>query len=252
MYKNTHSIDLPQINLELLNYVYNGYDLHFIHGWFAAYLSSPSDSEEDLLIPTYLVLDESKIKDEQSFSKFIDKLVKIYANLADSIYEQNKLIRPLVDFAKPNTFDPLLFSDEHRQNLLSWLYGYLSGFLAISDDISEYKIEEKILDEKFYPALFTLCIAFFSLKSTVSLNNPADNVKEDMQELEQDLKSMWESEDGEEDVEILIASAIANLDLSDIVGALNDIFYVVRVIDETIYNNSSQQNSLLGKLVSKH
>ena len=44
-------------------------------------ISAPSDSEEDLLIPTYLILDEDKIKDEQKFASLVDRLVAVYSEL---------------------------------------------------------------------------------------------------------------------------------------------------------------------------
>ena len=68
----TNSIDLEALNRELTTYFYRGYDLHFIHGWFCAYLSAPSDSEDDLLIPTYLIVDEDKIADEPKFAKLVE------------------------------------------------------------------------------------------------------------------------------------------------------------------------------------
>lgn len=252
MQKKSQSPDLAQLNQELLAYVWPGYDLHFVHGWFTAYLSSPSDSEEDLLIPSYLIIDESKIADEQQFSRFIDKLVAVYSALADSIYEQNKLIRPLVDFTKPNSFDPLTFDAGQRKKLCQWLYGYLTGYLAIGTDITEYAYDHKLLDDKFFPALFTLCVAFFQLAGEIDWYGVDDKVKADFSELEQDLKSMWESEEDEGELDEVIAEATGQLDLADIVGALNDIFYVVRVCDEHVHNQNSVNNSLLGKLATKH
>ena len=250
MIKNTQA-NLAKLNQELVAYVWPGYDLHFLHGWFAAYLSAPSDSEDDLLIPSYLILDEDKIKDEQAFAKLVDKLVLVYTDLADSIYENNKLIRPLIDFAKPNSFDPLLFSLEHKRNLLTWLYGYLTGYLAIGGDVTEYATDEALLEDKFYPALFTLCIALFSLAREVKCENQAANVSVDFAELEQDLLAMWESEDGE-DITAAIEDAIKELDLADIIGALNDLFYVLRVTDEKRFAEKEPATTLLHKLTTKH
>jgi hypothetical protein len=245
--------NLSVLNQELSAYLYAGYDLHFIHGWFGAYLSAPSDSEEDLLIPTYLILDETKIADEEKFTKLVDKLVKVYSELADAIFENNKLIRPLIDFAKPNGFDPLTFSPEQQRNLLVWLYGYLTGYLAIGGDITEYASDENLLEERFFPGLFTLCIAFFKLSQQVDLGFMSAEVAADFAELQADLKTMWESEDGEGDVDELINDAIEELDMADVIGALNDVFYVVRVSDEARF--VAQQNSanpLLGKLTSRN
>lgn len=244
--------NFSELNRELQTYLYCGYDLHFVHGWFCAYLSAPSDSEDDLLIPTYLILNEDKIQDEVKFTKLIDKLVKVYSELADAIFENNKLIRPLIDFAKPNGFDPLTFTPEHKRNLLVWLYGYLTGYLALGGEISENIDDEQLLEEKFYPALFTLCVALFSLAGQVEVKFMESLVAEDFNELQDDLKSMWESEDGEADVELLFKDAMDELDLADIIGALNDLFYVMRVSDENRFAAQNHQNSLLGKLNTRH
>ncbi len=244
--------NLSLLNQELVGYLYSGYDLHFIHGWFSAYLSAPSDSEEDLLIPTYLILDETKIVDEEKFTKLVDKLVKVYSELADAIFENNKLIRPLIDFAKPNGFDPLTFTAEQSKNLLVWLYGYLTGYLAIGGDITEYATDENLLEERFFPGLFTLCIAFFKLSQQVDLSFMSPEAAADFNELRSDLKAMWESEDGEGDVEILISESIEELDMADVIGALNDVFYVIRVSDEARFAAQNSANPLLGKLTSRH
>lgn len=243
--------NLATLNQELKEYLYTGYDLHFVHGWFSAYLSAPSDSEEDLLIPTYLILDEDKIKDEQKFASLVDRLVAVYSELADAIFENNKLIRPLIDFARPNAFDPLGFTPEQRRNLTMWLYGYLTGYLAIGGDITEYATNEQLLEEKFFPALFTLCVAFFSLAGESDLGEVSAKVAEDFAELQIDLKSMWESEEDEDDVDELIRESIEELDLADIIGALNDVFYVIRVSDESRFA-ASGQNKLLNKLATRH
>ncbi len=255
--KKNNNINLAAINQELVDYLYKGYDLHFVHGWFSAYLSAPSDSEDDLVIPTYLILDEEKIQDEDKFAKLVDKLIAVYSDLADSIFEHNKLIRPLIDFAKPNTFDPLKFTEEHERNLLVWLYGYLTGYLAIGGDITEYAITEhsnndKLLEERFYPALFTLCIALFKLTKTVNLNFMSQEIAADFAELQVDLKTMWESEDDEDNVDELISDAIEEIDMADIIGALNDVFYAIRVSDESKFAANTQQNSLLNKLNTRH
>lgn len=244
--------NLSLLNQELAAYLYQGYDLHFIHGWFCAYLSAPSDSEEDLLIPTYLILDETKIADEEKFTKLVDKLVKVYSELADAIFENNKLIRPLIDFAKPNGFDPLAFTAEQNRNLLVWLYGYLTGYLAIGGDITEYATDENLLEERFFPGLFTLCIAFFKLSQQVELSFMSSEASADFAELQADLKTMWESEDGEGDVETLISESIEELDMADVIGALNDVFYVIRVSDEARFAAQNSANPLLGKLTSRH
>lgn len=244
--------DLEVLNNEIKPYLFQGYDLHFIHGWFTAYLSAPSDSEEDLLIPTYLILDEDNIKDEQKFAKIIDKLINVYSELADNIFEKTKLLRPLIDFNKPNSFDPLLFSDEHKRNLLMWLYGYLTGYLVTATDITECTTNEQLLEDKFFPALFTLSVALISLKSQVDLSFMSVDVKNDFDELLVDVKAMWESEDNELPTDELFASALAELDLADIIGALNDVFYAIRVIDESQFANSTANNTLLNKLVTRH
>lgn len=251
MLKNKNN-DLTQINQEICTYLFKGYDLYFVHGWFNAYLSSPSDSEDDLVIPTYLILDEDKISDENKFAKTIDKLIAIYSELSDNIFEKNKPLRPMVDFLKPNTFDPLMLDEETKQNLLMWLYGYLTAYLVTSGDVVEYATNQKLLDEKFFPALFTLCVSLTSLSTQVSLDFMADDVKADFYETLGDIKSMWESEDDESSVEELFKNSMSELDLADIVGALNDVFYVIRVSDERRFIESQQKNGLLNKLTTRH
>lgn len=252
MYKKINSADLVKLNKDLCTYFWPGYDLYFLHGWFLAYLSAPSDSEEDLLIPMYLVLDESTIKDEIHFSKVIDKLVKLYTDLAESIYEDNKLIRPLVDFEQPIKSDLSLFTDADKQHLLKWLYGYLNYYLAMDTDITEQIDNTELRENKLYPALFTLCVALFKLAQDFDLDGACEEVKQNFAELQLDLKEMWESEAGEQDIDKIIAEAVEKFDLADINRALNDVFYVVRTNDEQNLASSSVENSLLNKLITKH
>ena len=250
--KPTKNVDYAKLDTELKTYCYAGYDIHFLHGWFCAYLYAPSDSEEDLLIPDYLIVDEDKIKDEVVFSKIVDNLVELYSVMADSLYEQNKPIKPLIDINKPAFFDPLLFDANHKINLIKWLYGYLAGFVVIGLDVSEVIPDDKLLDEKFFPALFTLCIALFALDREIAQVDKVDEAfKVDYKELLEDLKAMWESEDNEADVDEQIANAIEHLDLMDVNAALNDIFYVVRRSDE-IKNADADSGKLLNKLITKH
>lgn len=247
------NIDLTKLNDELQLYVWQGYDLFFLHGWFVAYLSAPSDSEEDILIPSYLLLDEEQIKDEKQFAQLIDKLVAIYSQLSENIFEKNKLIRPLIDLERPNNFDPLSFTPEQTLNLFNWLYGYLTGYLALGGDIIEYANNDEFLEDKFYPSLFTLCVALFKLNEECSKANISPKYAEDLQELILDLRAMWESEEDEASVDEVIAETMQELDLLDIPGALNDIFYVIRVCDENRYNTLQGQNTLLNKLsATKH
>lgn len=245
--------NLAELNNEIKAYLYVGFDLHFIHGWFNSYLSAPSDSEEDLVIPTYLILNEDLIQDEHKFAKTVDKLIAVYSELADNIFEKNKILRPLVDFNKPNSFDPLLFSAENKQNLLLWLYGYMTGYLVTSGDVTEYAPNEKLLDEKFYPALFTLSVALIKLAQELPLDFMSSEMKTDFDELLVDVRSMWESDENDQaEVEDIFTDSIAELDLADIVGALNDVFYVIRLSDENRFVNTQTNNSLLGKLATRH
>ncbi|MDD3267339.1 MAG: hypothetical protein PHC75_09215 [Burkholderiales bacterium] len=246
-------INLEEINNEFKKYLHQGYDLFFIHGWFNAYLSAPSDSEEDLLIPTYLILDEDRIADENKFSKIVDKLVTLYSQIADSIFENNKPLKPLINFAKPNSFDPITFGDEESKNLLMWLYGYLTCYLVTSGEAAEYVTDEKLLEEKLYPALFTLSVALVTLSKSVTIDFMNEEVKTDFLEIVDDVKSMWESEGNENlSVDEVFAQVEDKLDLADIVGALNDIFYVIRVSDENRFANTPNDNTLLGKLNARN
>lgn len=244
-------IDLETSNQELIRYTYAGYDLYFLHGWFTAYLSAPNDSEEDLLIPDYLIIDESRIDNEASFSKTIDLLVDMYSGLAEALFDDNKPICPLIDFSAPTFFDTEAFTSVHFHNLLKWLYGYLAGFMAIGVEISE-SIDEDLVNQRFYPALFTLCVAFFYLERKAVLGDvDENNFKPDYEELARDLQQMWESQEGEADIDSLITAAVTELDLKDIAIAVNDIFYVVRRSDELKLAKQSI-NPLLGKLTTNH
>lgn len=230
-------------------YFYAGYDLHFIHGWFAAYLTAPSDSEEDMVIPTYLVLNEKAITNEKEFSKFIDNLMRVYSDIANNIFDLNKQLKPLVDYAKPNNFSHDDLNDTAKKNLLIWLYGYLCGTLSIDADITEYCNDEKLLEEKFYPALYTICCGFLLLNKSFNIADLlAPNVVADFKELTEDIVEMWEADDGK-----TIIDEINNLELSQalssLVAALNNIFYVTRIADERKFAN--KQNSLLNKLNTK-
>lgn len=243
-------VDLTALNQEISQYLYQGYDLYFIHGWFCSYISAPSDSEEDLVLPTYLILDEDKILDEQKFAKTVDSLIALYSELSDNIFEKNKLLKPLINFNEPNKFDPQDLSIEAQRNLLMWLYGYLTCYLVTSSDANEYITNEELLDEKFYPALFTLNIILVKLAQTVSLDFMADNVREDFNELLVDIKQMWESDDETLVIEDMFAKLSGESEFDDIVSALNDVFYVIRVSDENKF--TQQNNSILNKLQTRH
>lgn len=249
--QKNQSLNLSQINTELTDFCYEGYDLYFVHGWFCAYLSAPSDSQEDLVLPTYLVLNEDKITDEHKFTKLVDKLMEIYTDLADNIFEKNKLIRPVVNLTD-NSYEPDKFTLLQQQNLLKWLYGYLTGYLVLNGEVTDYITDEKMLDEKFYPALFTLCVALIKLVAENIEIKMEAKIQEDFSELLADIKAMWESEEGEELTDSLFNEAMAALDYNDIVTALNDLFYVMRVSDEKRMQALHHQNSLLGKLTTRH
>ena len=224
---------LTKLQQQIELYFYKGYNLYFIHGWFCAYLSSPSDSEEDLLIPTYLILDEEKITDETKFIKVVDDLMVLYNDLADKTYEQNKLIKPLVNIDEPNNFGVNPMTPQEKTNLLFWLYGYLSGHLVIGVDITEYCKDEALLDEKFFPAVFTLCVGLLLLnkdKDISKTNLFAADVLEDFKEICDDVMSMWE-DDGESLEDRLKEYSLSEV-TPNIVDALNSIFYVVRKSEE--------------------
>lgn len=239
-------IDLHKINQQSIEYFYPGYNLFFIHGWFCSYLSAPSDSEEDLVIPSYLVLNEDKIIDEKKFAKFVDDLMVIYSEISDNIYEKNKQIKPLVNLNNPNDFNVFSLSSVEKENLLTWLYGYLCGYLVIGSDITEYCEDEKLLDDKFFPALLTVCSIFLLLDK----EHPAlfmDEVLEDFLDVKADILDMWEVDEGQTLQEQLADVVLADV-MPDFVNALNSIFYIIRVADEARFA-SDQQSPLLKKLV---
>lgn len=213
MSNNYLKLNLAGLNKSLAKYTWKGYDLYFLHGWFTAYLLSSGNSEEDLLIPGYLILDEAKLDDDKQFSGIVDDLVLVYNELAQSIYDKNKQIRPMINYDKPNVFDVNNITEFERHNLLKWLYGYLSAYVITGEDVPAHINDQNLLDGKFYPALFTLCIALFSLDGHVALSDYlSDKFKADYAELKLDLKSMWESDENEPHIEDLFSSMQKKLD----------------------------------------
>ena len=241
-------IDFTILNQQTGKYFYPGYDLYFMHGWFSSYLSAPSESEEDLVIPTYLVFDEDKDIDEASIAAFVDDLMYVYSDISDSIYEKNRQIKPLGSLLSPNDFSVEKLDKPQKIQLLTWLYGYICGYLVIGADISEYCQDERLLEDKFYPALYTVCAVFLLLEQSL---NPESlfsaTAFEDFQDVKADILDMWEDEGGQT---ILDEIKEINLDdaLSDFINALNTIFYVIRVSDEARFA-ANNQNSLLKSLV---
>ena len=224
------TIDLPKLNIETAKYFYKGYDIYFIHGWFCAYLSAPSDSEEDDVIPTYMILDEDKISDEKVFTKFIDSLMELFSEIADSIYEKNKPLKPLVNLNN-NNIETL--NEEEKHNLFIWLYGYLSGFIVIGSDITEYCTDDKLLDEVFFPSLMIVCSSLLLLEKEV---NPKDlfakQSLEDYNDLCLDIADMWESDENGKTLPETLEGESYSLSLTELSQALAAIFYVVRTADE--------------------
>ena len=230
--KKLTSEHLAILQKQTQTYFFKGYDIYFIHGWFCAYLSSPSDSEEDLVIPMYLVLDEEKIIDENVFTKFIDGLMDMYTDLADKIYEQNKLIKPLVNIEHPNNFLNNSPTELEQVNLLNWLYGYLSGYLSIGADITEYCTDDALLTEKFFPALFTVCVCFLILNKQITANKYyTGDVLIDFNELCEDVTSMWEADDTASISDQVETTTLMD-GLNNLVQALSTIFFVVRKAEE--------------------
>ena len=232
------SFDLALLNKETNKYFYKGYDIFFIHGWFSAYLSAPSDSEEDDVIPTYLVLNEEKVIEEQVFNKFVDQLMLVFGDIAENIFEKNKALKPLVSLDITNVNDNL--SAEEKHNLFIWLYGYLSGFVVIGSDITEYCRDDKLLDEVFFPALMTVCSALLLLAKEL---NPTQIFEEssldDFNDLCLDLQDMWEAdEEGKTLVDTLQGEKFS-LTYTDLTDALTAIFFVVRTADEARVNQES-------------
>jgi hypothetical protein len=238
--------DISKLNIEAQQHFYKGCDIFFMHGWFSAYLSAPSDSEEDDVIPTYLVLDEDKMSDEKAFTKFLDSLMDLFGEIADNLYEKNKALKPILNLNGASNSDNLTIQE--KRNLFVWLYGYLSGFVVIGSDITEYCKDEKLLDEVFFPALITICSALLLLAKEV---NPKDifapNALEDYNDLCLDLDDMWENDEGGKTFLQTLEGQEYTLPFSALCDALTAIFFVVRTADEA---RMSQQavNPLLKNL----
>lgn len=242
MYKPTKSkaIDYIKLNKKANEYFYTGYDIFFMHGWMCSYLSAPSDSEEDEIIPCYLILNEENIKKEEEFTAFIDDLMLIFTELAENIYEKNKLIKPLINLSTPNNFNTDNLSDEEQKNLLIWLYGYLNGYLSIGSDITEYCNDEKLLDVTFFPALQEICGTLLKLEDKNSPSNIfSGTVLDNYNDVHKDIIEMWEEdENGRTIVEEFHDKSLQTL-LNGLVNALNAIFYTVRIADEARLNSQS-------------
>jgi hypothetical protein len=252
MIKKKPNLDLVTLNHEVSKYFFPGYDLYFIHGWFCAYLSALGESEDDLLIPTYLVLNEGSIDNEQHFDGFIGRLVELYSALADQLYEHNKPLCPLIDLSMPQKFATQTLDDNDKPSLLNWLTGYLNGYLVIGEDITELKdVDEELMEKRFYPGLFTVCMSLLKLVQEVGCASLGGSARDNFNDVLEDARGMWSSEDGSAMVEQQIAAAIKKIDYNDLSAAVNDIFYVVRSCDEIRYNNPGS-SKLLNNLVSRH
>jgi hypothetical protein len=242
------TFDLAKLNSKACEYFYQGYDIFFIHGWFSAYLSAPSDSEEDDVIPTYMILNEDKIADEKLFTKFIDELMLMFSDIADSIYEKNKSLKPLINLGSPNNFTPDSLTDDEKRNLLVWLYGYLSGFIVIGSDITEYCKDDKTLDEVFFPALSIVCSAFLLLDKEV---NPkklfTGQALDDYYDLCLDIEDMWERDENDKTLAESLHGVEYIVPVAELSNALSAIFFVVRTADESRIN-AQAVNPLLKNL----
>ena len=251
--KKLSKIDLHKLNEKTKQYCFNGYDLFFIHGWFVAYLSAPSDNDEDTVLPMGIILDEEQIRNEAVFSKYIDEVMAVFTTIADSIFEQNKLIKPLINLDKPNYFSNTLTLDE-KGNLLRWLYGYLFGSLALSEDVYTYSQDEELIDEVYFPALWEVACVFLKLDKEVVIHDKInDQVKNEYLELKTMMVDLWESEDGSNttiDDEVISMSLDDALD--KMLPALNTIFSVVRNMDEAKFGEQPVPNALLTNLTTMH
>lgn len=249
-----HSFNLDKLHSNCCKYFYAGYHIYFIHGWFCAYLSAVTENDDDLLIPTYLVLDEDLVLDEKPFISFIDELLILYKHLATTTFEYNKLIKPLISLNSSNSLDNIANvtdpATKHLiySNTLNWLYGYLANFLSNDDKISadiESKYQE-LLDTKYYQSLYTLCCAALALdeyvyhkdETVALLINHHINYTNDYNETKQDIIDLWENnENGNSIIKQAQSMAIDEL-IQQIVPAINNIFYVMRVIDEYKLTNT--------------
>ncbi|RTK95618.1 MAG: hypothetical protein EKK64_06345 [Neisseriaceae bacterium] len=253
------SLNLVELNNWLVRYTYAGLDLHFVSGWISSYLSSVNDEEqEDLLIPDFLIFDEKRISNEQDFSKLIDQLVNLYSDMADRLYEQNKLIQPLINLEQPNVVKMDNLNEKEKQALESWLLGYLYFVLTSEVDIAALSNDQTMLDEHYYPALFTLSVVLMDLQTKLQSDKKNQTIPSYVGYLTEavfDLQEMWESEDASSKDD-MFKDALSKVNYQDVVPALNSIFFVIRKIDELRYTNNQISKSLLGKLsnqsLSKH
>ncbi len=227
----SHNIELA--NKYSANYLYPGYDIYFIHGWFYSYILSISENSDDLWFPDYLVLDEDKITDNKLFTKFIDNLLLIYTTLVNNAFEKNLPISVLVDVNNINVTIVNLSVIE-QSNLLNWLYGYLSGWLVTwNDGLDQYFKDHKNLEDKFYQDMFYLTGAFILLDNQLK-PQLSEMILSDYNDLKLDLFDIWDLKEPE----IIQEFKKLNLNndsfdiLNGVSNSLNSLFQIMRIIDE--------------------
>lgn len=207
-------------------YCHYGYDLYFLHGWICATLSVVGPIDDDQIIPLYLMLNEDTIPDDntddQVFENFTTNLLAIYEQITNSVFEENKVIKPLVNLDTPNVFEVKNLTNSELSNLYCWLYGYLAAYLTTGGDIQDHCDNEDMLNKLFFPALFTLSSAFLLLDQKLNDNNcnnyfstNSDYLKEFYTEFRDDIDNMWESDEVNE------LNLRDNIKLSDAVKTLS-------------------------------
>ena len=242
-------------------YCLTGYDIYFLHGWICAGLSTVGQIDDEEILPLSFILNETmlpnddKHPDAPAFQKFLSGLAAMLEQLANAVFEDNKLIKPMVNIETPNVFEVTTgvnpeisaLTDAELANLYRWLYGYLSGYLSFGVDIQDYCDNDDLLEKVYFPALFTLCVAFLLLDKQLNNNNcnnyfsTEPDIKEFYDTFRDEIENMWESDvvnelDQHEDMKLSesIKHFTLEMVLPKILESLNAIFSVV------IYTEGSQ------------
>jgi hypothetical protein len=259
MAKKSKHVNKEKLNIELDKYLYKGFDLYFVLGWIAAYISMPIEEDNDTFLPEGLIFDENKLTDEKSFEKLIDNLLAVYEEMAINVYEENKLIKPTLDFTSTQFNLEILIKDlppEIKRNFLLWLMGYFIGFFVLSEDVFEENIcEVELYEEKFTPSLFILSSCFLILVQYVDISFMGEEAQACFSELTDDISSMWETDEPDTEeirtIENIHVKSEQEINLAYVVHSLNNIFYYTRANEEKRLNNSQAKN-LLDNLMTRH
>lgn len=224
--------DYKKINTEMQEYILPNYDIFYFHGWFSACSILEDSTRESDEFPIW-TLKDTKYKDEKQFNKFYKKFVMMSDEIFFNTFQNNKLLRPLVNLDK-TIVDFTVLDPTETVALVKWLWGFCDVIFYFDLVGNILDVEDEEINTRFFNALYNLSCIFLNLKDKLELSN---DVTEDLNETTSNLLSTWEQEtdNQEESIEDIIASEDISLALKDIVVAINDILYTILQVSE---NNS--------------